>query len=129
MGFWFFMVGCNLLIPATMLIAGKLFMLQKQGGINRIIGYRTAMSMKNEDTWRFAHSCAGKFLWVCGWIFLPLGVIPMLFVLGCPENTVSIAGLCVTGGSLVPLFGCIVYTEIALRKVFDKNGNRKTGVG
>lgn len=26
MGMWFFMLGCNLLLPAVMLLAGKLFM-------------------------------------------------------------------------------------------------------
>lgn len=50
MGIWFMMLGFNLLIPAVMLIAGKLFLKNLPKNINWIIGYRTGMSMKNEDT-------------------------------------------------------------------------------
>jgi uncharacterized membrane protein len=31
--------------------------------INSIIGYRTTMSMKNRDTWEFAHKYSGK-VWI-----------------------------------------------------------------
>ncbi len=41
-------------------------------GINRIYGYRTSMSMKNEATWRMANDYATKFL-------LPLGVLTIIF--------------------------------------------------
>lgn len=49
MGIWFMMLGFNLLIPAIMLGAGKLFSKNSPKDINWIIGYRTTMSMKNED--------------------------------------------------------------------------------
>jgi hypothetical protein len=51
MGIWFMMLGFNLLIPAIMLGSGKLFSKNSPKDINWIIGYRTTMSMKNEDTW------------------------------------------------------------------------------
>ena len=55
MGIWFMMLGFNLLIPAILLSAGKLFLKKAPKDINWIFGYRTTMSMKNEDTWAFAH--------------------------------------------------------------------------
>ena len=55
MGIWFMMLGFNLLIPAIMLGAGKLFLKKAPKDIYWIFGYRTTMSMKNADTWAFAH--------------------------------------------------------------------------
>ncbi len=49
MGIWFMMLGFNLLTPAIMLGAGKLFLKKAPKDINWIFGYRTTMSMKNED--------------------------------------------------------------------------------
>lgn len=68
MGIWFMMLSFNLLIPAIMLIAGRLFSKKAPKDINWIIGYRTTMSMKNEDTWAFAHQIAGAFWWKWGWV-------------------------------------------------------------
>lgn len=51
MGIWLMMLGFNLLIPAIMLGTGKLMQRNTPKDINWIIGYRSAMSMKNEDTW------------------------------------------------------------------------------
>ena len=92
MGIWFMMLGFNLLIPVIMLIAGKLFRTNAPKHINWIIGYRTAMSMKNEDTWVFAHKYAGSFYWKWGWVVLVFAIIFMLFILGQSVEIVSTAG-------------------------------------
>ena len=34
--------------------------------INPVFGYRTTMSMKNRDTWEFAHQYCGKLWWILG---------------------------------------------------------------
>ena len=66
MGFWLFMLVSAMLIPATMLLFGLLFQTRPPQEINNLYGYRTARSMCNADTWRFAHVCCGK-IWVrCG---------------------------------------------------------------
>lgn len=84
------------------------------------------MSMKNQDTWQFAHRYCGK-LWVrLGWILVPLSVIPMLFVIGKDIETIANVGLVVSLLQLLPLVGSIFPTEIALKKAFDKNGQKKT---
>lgn len=70
MGTWFMMLGFNLLIPAIMLISGKLMRRTAPKNINWIIGYRTTMSMKNEDRWAFAHKIAGALMWKWGWVTL-----------------------------------------------------------
>lgn len=125
MGIWFMMLGFNLLIPVIMLIAGKLFRTNAPKNINWIIGYRTAMSMKNKDTWVFAHKYAGSFYWKWGWVVLVFAIIFMLFVLGQSVEIVSTAGCILMFLQLIPLIAVIPHTEKALHHTFDKDGKRK----
>ena len=60
MGFWIFMLLMDLLLPLMMAGFGKLFMTKSPQNINVAFGYRTTMSMKNKDTWEFAHKYCGK---------------------------------------------------------------------
>ena len=50
----------NLIIPFLMIIFGKLFIKNIPKEINGLFGYRTPMSVKNKDTWEFAHYYCGK---------------------------------------------------------------------
>lgn len=124
-GFWIFMLITDLLIPGVMIGFGKLFMNMAPKNINYAFGYRTTMSMKNQDTWSFAHKYCGGLWFKIGLILLPLSVIPLLFALGKGTETVSAVGTTVCIIQLAPLLGSIIPTEIALRKTFDKNGTRK----
>ena len=125
MGIWFMMLGFNLLIPAIMLGSGKLFSKNSPKDINWIIGYRTTMSMKNEDTWAFAHKVAGAFWWKWGWVALVITVVGMLLLLGRSVELVSTAGCILMFAQLIPVIAVIPHTERALRNAFDKDGNRK----
>ena len=55
MKFWIFMLIMDLLLPFTMIGFGRYFMKKAPKEINSVFGYRTSMSMKNKDTWEFAH--------------------------------------------------------------------------
>ena len=80
MGFWIFMCVTVLLIPFLMISFGGLFSRSAPKEINSAFGYRTSMSMKNADTWQFAHHYFGKIWRTLGWILIIPSVIPMLFV-------------------------------------------------
>lgn len=125
MGFWFFMLAMGLLFPAIMIIFGKIFTKSAPKKINYIFGYRTELSMKNRDTWEFAHKYIGKLWFRLGLVLLPLTTIPMLFVIGNTENVVATAGLIVSFVNTVALIIPIFITESALNSTFDKEGNRK----
>ena len=125
MGIWFMMLGFNLLIPAIMLGAGKLFTKNAPKDINWIIGYRTTMSVKNEDTWAFAHKVAGAFWWNWGWVTLAVTMIAMLLLLGQSVELVSSVGCVLMFLQLIPVIAVIPHTEKALRNAFDKDGNWK----
>ncbi len=125
MGFWIFMLIMDLLIPATMIGFGQCFLKSIPGDINMVFGYRTKMSMKNQDTWEFAHKYCGRIWRISGLILLPFSVIPMLFVLGENDDVVGTVGGIICGVQMVPLVGSIIPTEMALRRTFDKNGRRR----
>ena len=61
MGYWIFMLLVDLLIPLIMIFTGKAFCEKAPKEINMLFGYRTTMSTKNMDTWRFAHEACGRF--------------------------------------------------------------------
>ena len=125
MGFWIFGVLFSLLIPLLMLFIGKGFITRGVEKINMIYGYRTGMSMKNQDTWDFAHRHCGKLWKWIGIISLPLSVIPYLFVLGKGEDTIGVLMTIIVSIQTLVLIGSIFPTEIALRKRFDSDGNKK----
>ncbi|MCI9148211.1 MAG: SdpI family protein [Hungatella sp.] len=125
MGFWIFMLLMDLIIPLTMIGFGRYFMKNTPKEINAVFGYRTSMSMKNKDTWKFAHKYCGKIWYVCGLIILPLTVLFLLPAIGKSADYVGTAGGIICAAQLIPLIGSIFPTEIALRKLFDKNGKKR----
>ena len=84
MGFWIFMLIMDLLIPFTMIGFGKMFLKKAPDQINYVFGYRTSMSMKNQDTWVFAHHYCGKIWYICGLILLVVSFIS-IFIKIFPE--------------------------------------------
>ena len=124
MGFWIFMLANTVLIPVIMILAGRSFSRKAPGKINPFFGYRTAMSMKNEETWDYAHRLCGRIWTVLGWIMLPVSVIAMLFA-GKEEGAVGRTGGIVTAVQAVLLIGSILPVEAALRKRFDRDGKRR----
>ncbi|WP_407314404.1 SdpI family protein [Desulfosporosinus sp. SB140] len=122
MGFWIFMMVLNLLIPFTMIGFGKYFIKNAPKEINYVFGYRTSMSMKNEDTWVFAHHYCGKVWLILGSIILIPSAIAMLFVIGKDANTVGTFSLILCSIQLIFLVGSIFPTERALKSNFDEQG-------
>ena len=125
MAFWIFMLIMDLLTPITMIGFGRYFISNAPKEINIIFGYRTNMSMKNKETWEFAHQYFGKIWYVCGLILLPLTAGIMLLTIGKSEDFIGSVGGALCMIQILPLIGAIYPTEKALRKKFDKNGNKR----
>ena len=125
MGFWIFMLAMGLLFPVVMILFGTMFMKSAPKKINYIFGYRTELSMKNRDTWEFAHKYIGKLWFRFGLLLIPSTVISMLFVISKTENIVGTVGLIVGFINTIVLIVPIFFTEKALNKAFDKDGKRK----
>ena len=117
MGFWIFMLLMDLIIPLTMIGFGRYLMKNNPKEPNALFGYRTAMSLKNKDTWAFANTYCGKIWYVCGWILLPVTVIFLLLVIGKSIHVVGTAGGIICGVQLVPFIGSVFPTELALKTI------------
>ena len=124
-GFYIYMLLTSLLIPVIMLVFGWIFRRQAPKKINVWYGYRSARSMKNEDTWVFAHQHIGRTWMLVGVVLLVVSVIPMIAVYGKDDDTVSVVSLVLTVIQLIPLIVSLIPTERALKRTFDENGIRK----
>lgn len=125
MGFWIFMTIMNLLIPIIMIGFGSYSSKNAPKQINHTFGYRTSMSMKNKETWEFAHHHSGRIWLKVGWIMLIVSGIAMLFVIGNDINIVGIFGMILCVIQVIVLIASIIPTEKALKRNFDENGNRR----
>lgn len=125
MGFWFFMLFMVLLIPTIVTFFGMYFCKQSPTDINNVFGYRTKRSMKNMDTWKYAHHFIGKTWTVIGVVMFVLSLVLMLLVLNKDKNKISSMVTTIMLAELVPLLVSIVVTEVKLNKVFDKQGKRR----
>ncbi len=122
MSFGLIMLLVMLIIPLIMVGFGMLFMKNPPKSINSFYGYRTRRSMKNQDTWDFAHYYCGKLWLVCGLVSLPISLVPILLVLGKSQQVISVAGLIVLGIQTILLIATIFQTERALKYNFDEFG-------
>ena len=125
MGIWLMIAVESLLIPAIMVGIGWLFRKRPPRNINPIYGYRTAMSMKNQDTWDFAHRTCGRLWSRLGLVMLPLSTLVMLPVLGADAGTVGLWCGAVALVQTAVLLGSIFPVERALKKEFDQFGRKR----
>ncbi len=124
MAFWIMMFAFTLIIPADMVLFGRRFEKKPPEKINYLYGYRTKMACLNENTWRFAHRKLGEVWQKAGIIMLAVTVAYNLFLIGKSEDTVSIAGCVLEVMQVIAMIFTVLPVESALRRTFDKNGNK-----
>ena len=125
----------SLMLPLFMVIHGTQI---KKGWAQKVEnnkwnGYRTKMSRKNQETWVFAHNYWGKLLVPFGFILLLLTIGAAIFVgrgtfaFVNPEPWLvgAITGTVAAVVQLIVFIILIIPTEKALRKEFDKKGERR----
>jgi len=121
---WYWLLGTNLLLAIAMVILGDQFLKSAPKKINRYFGYRTARSMRNRDTWQYAHAVCGLFVRRCESVMLGVSVVAMLCVLKSSQQVVAIVGYVLLGLQLLVLILAIPHTEKALRRTFNQLGVR-----
>ena len=125
MWFWWFMFVCNLLIPIILIIAGRMMWKHCPKKINVVYGYRTSRSMKNMDTWKFAHDYCGNLWWKVGWFSLIPSVMIQVPFINSSEDVIGIIGIIICILQLVVLIVSIFSTEAALKRTFNDDGARR----
>ncbi len=123
--FWLFQLVMALLIPAVMICFGKKFRDAPPKNINMTFGYRTTRSMKNKDTWDFAHRCIGTLWLRFGAVLLIASVILMLFSLRMAVEDIARYCVILVFAQLIPMLIPIFIVEHKLKQTFDKDGKRK----
>ena len=125
MNFFVMMFVCNLLMPLIMIIGGYCMYKKPPRKINGLVGYRTAMSRKNEDTWFFAHDYCGR-LWLKWGAILCVPTIAALLPFAHSDiHAISTVSLVIEAVQLCFLLGSIAVVEKALRRTFRKDGSRR----
>lgn len=118
MGFWIFMFCMVLLIPVTMIVFGRRFLHHPPKTINSIYGYRTRRSMRDQESWEFAHRHIGKLWLRSGWIVLAISIVAMICVYGRDVDFVGMFGGVLVFIQMIPMLGAIWPTERELKKRF-----------
>lgn len=122
--FWLYCTVMCLLIPGVELFFGWRFQVKPPKNINSFYGYRTARSMKNQQTWDYAHQVCGKIWFRAGGGMLPLSLLAMLPALGWKKDGVGMWCMGITLIQVVVMVATIFPVERALRRKFDKYGRR-----
>lgn len=125
MWFWWFMFFCNLLIPGLMILTGRMMWKHCPKKINGLLGYRTTRSMKNMDTWKFAHEYCGRLWWRIGWIMMIPTILVQLPFIRSADDVIGIAGGIICTVQCIVLVVAIFPTEKALKKTFKEDGIRR----
>lgn len=115
------------LLPLVMVICGMSYTKRGPKKITRLQGYRSKMSMKNRETWDFAHKNLGDLWFKLGAPLLAVTSVVSLLVFR--ESTKQITTWCcvIFVIQLVIMVLPVVYTEKALKENFDENGKWRKG--
>lgn len=98
------------------IIMGLIFKAFPPKKINSLFGYRTMLSMKNQDTWKESHKYVSNTL-----IILGISFIPLQFILSQWKVSYNYEKIIL----LVCFVIMIIVNEVHLRKVFNMDGSRK----
>lgn len=122
MVFGIFLLCCNLILPVMMIGFGMAF-LNQNAKINKYYGYRTRMSMLNQNTWDFAHKCCGRLWKRIGLIMLPVSIIISIPMLWLGETMQGVLTGVLETVQILVMLGSIFLVERELKHRFDEKGN------
>ncbi len=117
-----YMLILTAMLSLTMLACGWVFANQPPAK-NPIMGYRTPRSMKNDDTWDYAHRYAGR-VWLRTGVINLLVAGPLIWGLQHRPNYEQIV-LWLFYLQLAGMIAVIPLTEVSLGKAFDREGKRR----
>lgn len=125
MGFWLFLLVCNLLLPIIMIVAGKMMWKHCPKEINGVYGYRTKRSGINKDTWNYAHEYCGRLWWKSGLVMLVMTIIVFLPFINSSDKSIGTVGLFPCIIQCIIMIATVFITEHALKKTFTEDGIRR----
>lgn len=113
---------CDLLIPIAMIVVGRMMWKHCPKQINGLFGYRTARSMKNIDTWKFANEYCGRLCWKIGAIMIVPSALMQILFYHSDGGVIAVVGIILAAVQCIFLLASILATERALKKTFNNDG-------
>ena len=123
MEFKIFMAFAVLLIPGIMVFFGRVMADHPPKTINAAYGYRTSMSMINQDTWDYAQAACAKRWRTWGRVLALITLVVLIVALRRPAFA-DVLGI-YTAFETAFLLTSVAATEMDLRRTFDKEGRRR----
>lgn len=105
----------DLLLPVMMTLLGYVFIKRPPKNINIFYGYRTARSMRNMDSWRYAHERCGR-LWIKLGPVLFLLILLSKLLIPLNEEILSLVHMTIL---IFTLFATVFIVEKDLKRKFD----------
>lgn len=93
--------------------------------INGWVGYRTKRSMKNMDTWKFAHNYCGHLWWEIGWVIFFLSILVQIPFFHGTYKTIGLSWGIICIVQCIILLLSIFLTENAIKKTFFEDGTHR----
>ena len=113
------------IIPLITIIVGTSMKKGIPKKVNNIWGYRTIMSMKNEETWKFAQNYCGKLWLKLGIITTIVSIIAVSILINLSEDIFEkVTSILIIVQTIVLVISVFV-VEKALKNNFDEYGNKK----
>lgn len=113
------------IIPLITIIVGTSMKKSVPKKVNDIWGYRTSMSMKNEETWKFAQSYCGKLWLKLGIITTIVSIIAVSILINLSEDIFEKVTYILIIVQTIVLVISVFVVEKALKNNFDEYGNKK----
>lgn len=123
MWFWLYFIF-SLIIPIFQIIAGLFMYLKCPKNINYILGYRTKMSMKNQETWKFAHRLAGRIWFIAGINILLFSALIYIPFYNSSDEKLLVIMLILSFIQFLFIILPVFFIEKALKANFDEEGNK-----
>lgn len=112
------------LVGLALLVIGIVLNRFPPKNINNTLGYRTAFSMKSKEAWIVANKFFGLTLLVGGSLVFSFGFIGKLIYNHTKDERIAYIIIYLT--TVIIFILCIILTEFYIRKIFNKDGVRKS---
>ena len=110
------------LLPLVMVLCGMSYVKRGPKRISRVQGYRSKMSMKNRETWDFAHKYLGDLWFKLGTPLMALTSVTSLIVFRQTDEKIMFWCCVILVIQVAIMLIPIHFTEKALKTNFDENG-------
>lgn len=120
----FVFIICSMVVPVVMIVMGMVYQTKLLTAKDSYLGYRSPRSMKNQDTWQFAHLKTGRLWFGWGIIMAVITAILLYLLRAETPQTVCAATVGICFFQVLLMILPLRMVEKALKFTFDKNGNR-----